>query len=191
MVSPFYTVSCASPPPKKTNPPPVEETGEGFWGGQRVGRNREDVDATSRPSRSHAGARDVNGFQCAWRTRSWYRSDTMATDSPTPSHADFSTPPSGDGPPIERAWVEAAARERFWYAAHMAALAFLLLAVLTWQRTAPNVAIETALCLFVGVAASRHSQSGRRRARLSPLRSEPCPEPPAKLASPLVKAPRA
>lgn len=111
--------------------------------------------------------------------------------SPTPSHADLSSLPSQAEPPLERAWAEAVARERLWYGVQMGALGFLLLAVITWQRTNANVALEAALCLLVGVASSRHSQSGRTRARLSPVRSEPCPAPSAKKPEPLIKAPRA
>lgn len=115
----------------------------------------------------------------------------MPTASPTPSHADLSSLPSEDEPPIERAWAEAVARERLWYGVQTGALGFLLLAVLTWQRTPPNVALEAALCVLVAIASSRHSQSGRTRARLSPVRADRGSDPAPKAVEPLVKAPRA
>lgn len=99
---------------------------------------------------------------------------------------------SPSSPAVEPEWAEYVEQERTWFAVQMGALAFLLLAVVSWPRTTSNVALEAVLCLLVGVAASRHSRAGRARARLTPvLRAEPVSEPPSAPVRPLAKAPRA
>lgn len=96
--------------------------------------------------------------------------------------------------PVNRAWVDAADRERFWFQLSVLFLVVLTVAILFWQRTTPNVALEVALCLATGFAGSRHSKASRARARLTPVPPSQEAARPAQArapALPLLKAPRA
>jgi len=109
--------------------------------------------------------------------------------SAQPSFADLPASPN----PINKDWSDAAAKERLWFALQFFALGLLFVAVLTWNRTTPNVLVEAALCLVTGYASVRHSRCSRLRARLSPLPilAEKRPATAHPRPSPLAKAPRA
>jgi len=87
------------------------------------------------------------------------------SSSPQPSFADVPK----ESTPVSQEWMDAVAQERTWFRVQIAALSILFLAVLQWQRTTPNIALEAGLCIVVGLAAQRHSAAGRARARLTPL----------------------
>lgn len=107
----------------------------------------------------------------------------MSSTAPVPSVPEM--------PPIQLAWAEAVHRERTWATVQTAALAFLLLAVLTWTRSASNVATEVALLGLVAYAGRRYTSAAVARAALPPLPADyPSTPPPAKPA-PLARAPRA